>query len=196
MHRLYLLSMTTPAIILSILFILCLTSGVVTRSVGLAKSDDKPAQKVWIPVIFGLSQGIMALVGYSLSRLMAHLFTYIAEYMVFAMMLVVAVKLFVDSIQALKGKTMYTLRSDKDMVLLSILAAFNAFLYGLVGVFFLPFGMWFFVAVAVAGFLWSFFAVRVEFTPGVIKKASFVEFSASVFMVVIAILYLFTDLMK
>ena len=196
MHRLYLLSMTTPAIILSILFILCLTSGVVTRSVGLAKSDDKPAQKVWIPVIFGLSQGIMALVGYSLSRLMAHLFTYIAEYMVFAMMLVVAVKLFVDSIQALKGKTMYTLRTDKDLFLLSVLAAFNAFLYGLVGLFFLPFGSWFFVAVAVAGFLWSFFTVRADFTPGIIKKASFIEFSASVFMVVIAILYLFTDLMK
>ena len=194
MHRLYLFTMNTPALIVSILFILCLTSGVVTRSVGLVKSDDKPAQKIWIPVIFGLSQGIMALVGYSLSRLMSHLFTYIAEYMVFAMMLVVAVKLFVDSMRALKGKTMYTLRSDKDMMLLSILAGFNAFLYGLVGAFFLPFGMWFFVAVAVAGFLWSFFTVRVEFTPGMIKKVSFVEFAAAVFMAIIAILYLFADL--
>ena len=188
--------MSTPAIIISILFILCLTSSVVTRSVGLVKADDKPSQKIWIPVIFGLSQGIMALAGFSLSRLMAHLFTYIAEYMVFAMMLVVAVKLFVDSMRTLKGKTMYTLRSDKDMMLLSVLAAFNAFLYGLVCAFFLPFGIWFFVVVAVAGFLWSFFTVRVDFTPGIIKKASFVEFSASVFMVVIAILYLFTDLMK
>jgi len=188
--------MSTPAIIISILFVLCLTSSVVTRSVGLVKADDKPSQKIWIPVIFGLSQGIMALLGYSLSRLMSHLFTYIAEYMVFAMMLVVAVKLFVDSMRTLKGKTMYTLRSDKDMMLLSLLAAFNAFLYGLVGAFFLPFGIWFFVAVAVAGFLWSFFTVRVEFTPGIIKKASFVEFSASVFMVVIAILYLFTEIMQ
>jgi putative Mn2+ efflux pump MntP len=185
--------MSTPAIIISILFILCLTSSVVTRSVGLVKADDKPSQKIWIPVIFGLSQGIMALAGFSLSRLMAHLFTYIAEYMVFAMMLVVAVKLFVDSMRTLKGKTMYTLRSDKDMMLLSLLAAFNAFLYGLVGAFFLPFGIWFFVVVALAGFLWSFFTVRVDFSPGIIKKASFVEFSASVFMVVIAILYLFTD---
>ena len=196
MHRLYLFTMTTPSIILSILFILCLTSGVVTRSVGLVKSDDKPSQKIWIPVMFGLSQGIMALVGYSIGRLMSHLFTYIAEYMVFAMMLVVAVKLFVDSIRALKGKTMYTLSTDKELLLLSILAAFNAFLYGLVGVFFLPFGIWFFVVVAVAGFLWSFFTVRADFTPGIIKKSSFIEFSASVFMVIISILYLFTDLIK
>lgn len=188
--------MSTSAIILSILFILCLTSSVVTRSVGLVKSDDKPSQKIWIPVMFGLSQGILALVGYSIGRLMSHLFTYIAEYMVFAMMLVVAVKLFVDSIRALKGKTMYTLSTDKDLLLLSILAAFNAFLFGLVSVFFLPFGIWFFVAVALAGFLWSFFTVRIDFTPGIIKKASFIEFSAAVFMVIIAILYLFTELMK
>lgn len=196
MHRLYLLMMSTSAIILSILFILCLTSGVVTRSVGLVKSDDKPSQKVWIPAIFGLSQGIMALAGYTLGRLMSHLFTYIADYMVFVMMLVVAVKLFVDSMRALRGKIMYTLNSDKDMLLLSILAAFNVFLYALVSVFFMPFGIWFFVAVTMAGFLWAFLTVRVDFTPGIVKKVSFVEFSASVFMVVIAILYLFTDLMR
>jgi len=56
--------------------------------------------------------------------------------------------------------------------------------------------MWFFVAVAVAGFLWSFFTVRIDFTPGVIKKASFIEFAAAVFMLLIAILYLFTDLFE
>lgn len=186
--------MTTTAIILSLLFILCLTSPVVTRSMGLVKADDKPAQKIWIPVTFGLSQGIMALAGYNLGRLMSHLYTYIAEYMVFAMMIVVAVKLFVDSIRALKGKMMYTLNSDKDMLLLSILAAFNTFLYSLVAVFFVPFGVWFFVAVTVAGFLWSFFTVRTEFAPSMIKKLSFLEFSAAVFMLVIAVLYLFTDL--
>ena len=188
--------MTTVAIILHVLFILCLTSSVVPRSVGLVKADDKPLQKVWIPVMFGLSQGVMALLGFTLSRLMAHLFTYIAEYMVFAMMLVVAVKLFVDSIRALKGKTMYTVSTDMDLLLLSVLAAFNAFLYGLVGPFFLPFGIWFFVALAVAGFLWAFFTVRIDFTPGIIKKVSFVEFAASVFMVIIAVLYLFTDLLS
>ena len=188
--------MSTSATVLGILFILCLTSSVVTRSMGLVKSEDKPSQKIWIPAIFGLSQGVMALAGYTIGRLMAHLFSYIADYMVFAMMLVVAVKLFVDSMRALKGKTLYTLNSDKDMLLLSILAAFNVFLYSLVGVLFMPFGMWFFVAITVAGFLWAFFTVRVDFTPGIIKKASFVEFSAAVFMVIIAILYLFTDLMK
>lgn len=186
--------MTTTSIIISIIFILCLTAPVVTRSVGLVKADDKPVQKVWIPVMFGLSQGVMALWGSGFGRLMEHLFTYIAEYMVFAMMLVVAVKSFIDSMRALKGKILYTLNSDKDITLLTTYAAVNAFLYGLVSVFFMPFGIWFFVAVAVAGFLWSFFTVRIEFNPGVIKKVSFIEFSASVFMVVIAVLYLFTDL--
>ena len=188
--------MTAAAIILCIIFILCLTSSVVPRSVGLVRPDDKPAQKIWIPVIFGLSQGIMALVGHSIGRLMAHLFTYIADYMVFVMMLIVAVKLFVDSLRVLRGKMMYTVSKDSDIILLSILAAFNTFLYALVSVFFAPFGIGFFVAVTVAGFLWSLFTVRREFKPDMIKKVSFVEFSASVFMAVIAILYMFTHVFE
>ena len=188
--------MTTTAIIISIVFILCLTSSVVTRSMGLVKADDKLSQKIWIPVIFGLSQGVMALLGFSLGRLMAHLYTYIAEYMVFAMMLVVAVKLFVDSIQALKGKMLYTVTNERDIVLLSIVAAINTFLMSLTGVYFMPFDWGFIIAVTLGGFLWSFLAVRTEFAPAMIKKVSFIEFSAAVFMAVIAILYLFTDLMR
>jgi putative Mn2+ efflux pump MntP len=186
--------MTTPAIILNILFILCLTSPVVTRSVGLIKSDDKPAQKLLIPLMFGITQGVAVIIGYNLGRLMAHLFNYVAEYMVFVMMLVVAVKMFVDSMRVLKGKMLYTVQSDWDILGLSVLAAMNTLLMSLMGFCFMPFGLWFILAVVVAGFLWAFFIVRVEFAPSMIKKLSFIEFSASVFMLVIAILYLLTDL--
>ena len=188
--------MTVSAIILFILFILCLTSTIVTRSVGLVKTDDKLSQKLWIPAVFGLSQGILAVLGYNVGRLMAHLYSYIAEYMVFAMMLVVAVKLFVDSMRILKGKMLYAVTTEWDFILLSILAAMNTLIMTLVGPYFMPFGWWFIAAVVVAGFLWSFFAVRIEFKPGILKKMSFVEFSAAVFMVIIACLYLFTDLLK
>ena len=190
--------MTTTAIVLQILFILCLTSSVVTRSVGLVSADDKPAKKLWIPLMFGISQGVMAILGYNIGRLISHLFTYIAEYMVFVMMLVIAVKLFVDSMCVLKGKMLYTLRTEWDFILISFLAAFNTLLMSLMGFCFMPFGAWywFVLAVFVAGFLWAWFTVRIDFKPGMAKKLSFVEFSASVFMVVLAILYLFTDLMK
>ena len=190
--------MTTPAIIISIIFILCLTTPIVTRAVGLVGVDDKPVRRFWIPLIFGLSQGVMAVAGYYLSKLVCHLFVEeFAPYVVFAMMLVVAIKLFVDSIRVLKGKMLYTVRSDWDFILLSILAAFDVFLISLTGPFFLSqlsLGNWFFLAVAVAGFLWAFITVRITFSPGVMKKMSFIEFSAAVFMVVIAVLYLFTDL--
>ncbi len=192
--------MSTAAIIINIIFILCLTSPVVTRAVGLVNADDKPSRKLWIPLIFGLSQGVMALAGYYLGKLVCHLFVdEFAPYLVFLMMLVVAVKMFVDSMRVLKGKMMYTVKSDWDYILLSILAAFDVFLMSLTGPFFLselPLGNWFFPAVAVAGFLWAYIIVRITFNAGVMKKMSFIEFSTSVFMVVIAILYLFTDLMK
>ena len=190
--------MSTSAIIISIIFILCLTSPVVTRAVGLVNADDKPVKKYWIPLIFGLSQGVMAVAGYYLGKLMRHLFVdEFVPYLVFAMMLVVAVKLFVDSIRVLKGKMLYTVRNDWDFILLSILAAFDVLLMSLTGPFFIPempLGNWFFLAIVVAGFLWAYFIVRITFNPGVMKKMSFIEFSASVFMAVIAVLYLFTDL--
>ncbi len=186
--------MTTTAIIISILFVLCLASPTATRSVGLHRADDKPAQKFLIPLTFGITQGVAVIIGYNLGRLMAHLFSYIAEYLVFAMMLVVAVKMFVDSMRMLKGKMLYTVSSDWDILGLSVLAAMNTLLMSLTGFCFMPFGLWFVLAVVVAGFLWSFFIVRTDFTPEIIKKLSFIEFSAAVFMAVIAILYMFTDL--
>lgn len=186
--------MTTSLIILSILFIICLTAPVATRSMGLMSADDHPSQKWKISCMFALSQGLAAGIGYTLGRLFFHLFTYIADYVVFAMMLVVAVKMFVDSMRMLKGKMLYTINKELDIFLLSIMAAMNTFLMSLMGPHFMPFGYWFFPLVVLAGFVWSFFTVRIEFKPEMIKKLSFVEFSASVFMVIIAVLYLFTDM--
>lgn len=188
--------MTTAEIIISILFVLCLTSSVVPRSVGLVTADDKPSRRFIIPLIFGASQGLAMLIGYSIGRLIAHLYAYIAEYMVFVMMLVLAVKMFVDSLKVLKGKMLYTVTKEWDFILLSILAAFNTLLMSLMGPYFMPFGEWYWYVVAVflAGFLWSYLTARIPFEPKMLKKLSFVEFSASVFMLVIAIIYMFTDL--
>ena len=117
--------------------------------------------------------------------------------MVFVMMLVVAVKMFVESMRILKGKILYTVSNDTELTLLALMSAINTLLISLMGPYFMPFGKgWFMLAIIVAGFLWSFFAIHVPFDPKMIKKVSFIEFSAAVFMVVIAILYLFTDLMK
>lgn len=186
--------MTTASIIISILFVICLTAPVATRSMGLMTADDQPSQKWKISRLFALSQGLAAGIGYTLGKLFSHLFTYIADYMVFAMMLVVAVKMFVDAMKILKGKILYTINKELDLFLLSIMAAMNTFLMLLMGSHFMPFGYWFFLFVILAGFIWSFLTVRIEFKPEMIKKMSFIEFSASVFMMLIAILYLFTDL--
>ena len=186
--------MTTPSILIGIVFVLCLAAPVATRSVGLVTPDDKPAQKWLVPLMFGLSQGIMALLGSALSRLIGHLFTYIADYLVFAMMLVVAVKMFVDSMRILKGKMLYTVTGEKDVFLLTVMAAINTLLMSFTSFRFMPFGWGFPMAVAAAGFLWAFVMTRKAFEPKMIKNTSFIEFSAAVFMVVIAVLYLFTDL--
>ncbi len=187
--------MSTASIIISILFVLCLTVPAGTHSLGLIKADDKPSQKWFIPLFFGVFQGVFVMGGFALGKLFAHLITYIATYMVFAMMIVVAVKMFVESMKILKGKMMYTVSNDTELALLVFMSCINTLLMSLMGPYFMPFGKgWYMLAVIVAGFLWSFFTIRVPFEPKMIKKVSFIEFSASVFMVIIAILYLFTDL--
>ena len=186
--------MTTASIIINILFVLCLTAPVVTRTVGLLNPDEKPGKKFLIPLVFGLSQGVMAVAGFYLGKLLCHLFIpEMAPYLVFAMMLVVAIKMMIDAIRVLKGKMLYTVRNEWDFILLSVLAGFNALLMSLTGPFFvtvMPLDFWFFPAVAVAGFLWAFLTARITYNPGVMRKMSFIEFSASVFMAVIAVLYL------
>jgi len=186
--------MTTASIIINILFVLCLTAPVVTRAVGLLNPDEKPGKKFLIPLVFGLSQGVMAVAGFYLGKLLCHLFIpEMAPYLVFAMMLVVAIKMMIDAIRVLKGKMLYTVRNEWDFILLSVLAGFNALLMSLTGPFFvtvMPLDFWFFPAVAVAGFFWAFLTARITYNPGVMRKMSFIEFSASVFMAVIAVLYL------
>ena len=187
--------MTTTSIIISILFVLCLTSPVATRSVGLVRADDKTSQKFLTPLVFGISQGLMAFIGFYLGKLVSHLFVdEFAPYVGFVMMLVVAVKMSVDSMRILKGRMLYTVSKEWELILLSLMAATNTLLTSLISFCFMPFGQWFFLAVAAAGFLWSFAMTRTDFTPGMIKKLSFIEFSSAVFMAVVAILFLFTDL--
>ena len=186
--------MTTTSIIISILFIVSLTVPAGTHSLGLVKADDKPSQKWFIPLFFGVYHGVFVMFGSFLGGLFAHLITYIAKYMVFAMMLVVAVKMFVESMRILKGKMLYTVSNDTELALLGMMSGVNTLLMSLMGPYFMPFGKsWYMLAVIVASFLWSFFAIRIPFEPKIIKKVSFVEFSAAVFLVVIAVLYLFTD---
>ena len=148
-----------------------------------------------LPLIFGATQGIMAVLGMLVGKAITYLFDAVGHYLVFVMMLVVAVKLMVDAIQILKGKRLYTFTSDWGFLLLSIVASINTFLMALMSDFFLPFGNWFFLFVAVAGFLWSYFTVKIQYSPKIMKTMSFFEFSESVFMLVIAVLFMFTNLL-
>lgn len=187
--------MTTSAIVISVIYLLCLTSSVVPRSVGMVSADDKLSQKLLVPFIFGVTQAIMAFLGCLLGRLISHLFVYIAEYIVFAMMLVVAVKLFVDSMKVLKGKIMFTVRNNLDILLLAVMASTNTFLMMLLAPTFMPFGIWFYALVGLSAILWAYIVGKLPFEPKILKKISFVQFSASILMVVVAVLYMFTDLL-
>ncbi len=187
--------MTSAAIVIGILFVLSLTTSVVPLAVGLEpKGESKPTRQLLVALIFAATQSLMAFLGYLLGAAIDYLFGELLPYLTFAMMLVVAAKMIVDSMKVLKAKRLYSFTSNWGYLLLGILAAMNTFLLGICNGGYMPFGKWYFLAVAAAGFLWALLFIRKAYEPKMLRTTSFIEFSGAVFLVVIAVLYLFTGL--
>lgn len=187
--------MSASSIIIGIVFVLALTTSVVPLAVGLEPKGQSTAPKrLLVALVFGSTQALMAFVGYLIGISIDYLFGDLLRIMVFAMMLIVAAKMIVDSMKVLKAKRLYAFTSNWGFLLLGIVSAMNTLLMGIVAEGFMPFGNWYFLAIAMAGFIWAMFFIRIEYTPKMLKTTSFVEFSGAVFIVVVAVLFLFTEL--
>lgn len=187
--------MSSSAIIIGIVYVLALTTSVVPLAVGLEpKGESKPIRQVLVATVFAAMQALMGFLGHLLGTAIGHLFGDLLKYMVFAVMLIVSVKMIVDSMKVLKAKRLYTFTSNWGFLLLGVLAGMNTLLLGLCGQGYMPFGNWYFLAVAAAGFLWAWVWERKRYTPQMLRKTSFVEFSGAVFLMVVAVLCTFTEL--
>lgn len=191
----YLCRMTTSAIIIGVVYVFSLTTPVVTVGLGLEpKSQSKLPRQLLAALAFAAAEALMAFLGYLFGRWIAPMYGDKLPYFVFVIMLIVAIKMIVHAMKVLKAKYLFSFTSIWGFLLLGIFAAVDTFMMGICGDGFLPFGHWYFLAVAIAGFLWALNAVRKDYSPELMRASSFIEFSGAVFMVVIAILYLFTDL--
>ena len=189
--------MTASSVVIGIIYVLALTTTVVPLAVGLEpKGQSTASRRLLVSLVFGSTQALMALLGYLLGTLVDYMFGELLPYLVFGIMLIVAAKMFVDSMKVLKAKRLYAFTSNWGFLLLGILSAMNTLMMGLCCEGFMPFGNWYFLAVALAGFFWAYFSVRVEYSPKMLRTTSFIEFSGAVFLVVVAILFLFTDLVR
>jgi len=187
--------MPTSAIVIGIIYVLALTTSIVPWAVGLEpKGESTASRQVLVALVFAATQALMAFLGCLLGRMVGYLFGDQLPYVVFGMMVIVAVKMAIDSIKVLKGKRMYSFTSNWGFLLLGILASMNTLLLGICCQGYMPFGSWYYLAVAGAGFLWAWPSVRTLYTPKMLRTMSFIEFSGAVFLVVVAVLYLFTEL--
>ena len=192
---LYLCRMTTSAILIGVIYILSLTTTVVPLAVGLEpKGESTPSRRLLVSLVFGATQALMALLGYLLGKMVGYLFGDFLRYVTFGMMVVVAVKMIIDSMKVLKGKRLYSFTSNWGFLLLGILASMNTLLMSVCCEGYMPFGNGYFLAVAVAGAFWAWPSVRTLYSPKMLRATSFIEFSGAVFVLVVAVLFLFTDL--
>ncbi len=179
---------------IGILYALALTTTVVPLAVGLEpKGESAPSRQLLVSLVFATTQALMAFVGFLLGKMVGYLFGDFMRYVVFGMMVIVAVKMFVDSMKVLKAKRLYSFTSNWGYLLLGILSGMNTLLMGICSEGFMPFGNWWFLVVAAAGFLWAWPSVRTAYSPKMLRKTSFVEFSGAVFLVLIALIYLFGE---
>lgn len=187
--------MTTPAIIIGVIYMLALTTSIVPWAVGLEpKGESTVSRQVLVALVFAATQALMAFIGYLLGKMVGYLFGDLLRYLTFGMMLIVAVKMIIDSMKVLKGKRLYSFTSNWGFLLLGILGAMNTLLMSICCQGYMPFGNWYFLAIAAAAFLWAWPSVRKLYGPKMLRNTSFIEFSGAVFLAVVAVLYLFTEL--
>lgn len=189
--------MAISSIVIGIIYVLALTTSIVPWAVGLEpKGESTTARQVLVALVFAATQALMGFVGYLLGKMVGYLFGDLMRYVTFGMMVIVAVKMIIDSMKVLKGKRLYSFTSNWGFLLLGIISGMNSLLMGVCSQGYMPFGNWYFLVLATAGFLWAWPSVRTLYTPKMLRNMSFTEFSGAVFMMVVAILYLFTDLVR
>ena len=187
--------MTPSSIIIGIIYVLALTTSIVPWAVGLEpKGESTASRQVLVALVFAATQALMAFVGYLLGKMVGYLFGDLLRYVTFGLMLIVAIKMMIDAMKVLKGKRLYSFTSNWGYLLLGVVAGMNTLLMGVCSQGYMPFGNWWFLVVAAAGFLWAWPSVRTLYTPKMLRTTSFVEFSGAVFVLVVAVLYLFTDI--
>lgn len=174
---------------------LALTTSIVPWAVGLEpKGESTASRQVLVALVFAATQALMAFIGYLLGKMVGYLFGDLLRYLTFGMMLIVAVKMIIDSMKVLRGKRLYSFTSNWGFLLLGILGAMNTLLMSICCQGYMPFGNWYFLAIAAAAFLWAWPSVRKLYGPKMLRNTSFIEFSGAVFLAVVAVLYLFTEL--
>ena len=187
--------MTTSAIIIGVIYVLALTTSIVPWAVGLEpKGESTPSRQVLVALVFAATQALMGFLGYLLGKMVGYLFGDLLRYVTFGMIMIVAVKMIIDSMKVLKGKRLYSFTSNWGYLLLGIIAGMNTLLVSVCCQGYMPFGNWYFLVLAAAAFLWAWPSVRRLYAPKMLRSTSFIEFSGAVFLVVVAVLFLFTDL--
>lgn len=182
-------------IIINLIFCIALTSTVAVNALGLYSKDRDGAMRRFIyALVFAFMQGALAFIGSLLGDLVMYMLDSVGSYVVFALMLIVSGRMILDSIKIVRGKKLFAYSSGWGVLLVALLSSFNTFLISLTTSFYQPFGDIFYLVIMVLGFGWAMSTMHVPYSKETFKWTSFLEFSAAVFILVIAVLYLFTDL--
>jgi len=182
------------AIIIFLVYVASVTTSLVPAVAGLSLNDDTMAKKLLMSFCFAAVQAIIAVLGYGIGELFIYMVNPFANYVVGVLLLFVAAKMVYDSIQVLKGKRLYTAMSNIDVLLIAVMASLNTFMASLVTPIINPMGKRMLLAFLVAAFGWAFVFVNIKYTPKMLKTTAFFQFSGGVFMVVVAFMYMFGNL--
>lgn len=179
----------------NILFILALTCNVFPFALGLNK-DNQTSTKVnlFYSLCLGLLFGILFWTGSLLGSTFMHVLNKYVYIFVFAIFLMISIRMIVNAYKVRKGTTIFYIENFKTLFIISIVSGMNAFMIALGADYFSNWGFYLPVGIVLGAFVWSIIGALLPVTKINVLITSFALSISSVIIFVLGIVYLVSSI--
>lgn len=176
----------------AILFTLAVTFPVMVSSNSLSlNSQQKSGKKLMFLLMMAVIQAVMWILGKLLGSTFMHLISDYARYVPFVLCLLIAFRMFMDTIKIKKGGNVFVIDNVKELTFLSIASGINVFFVGLVYEYLTLFGGVTPLVIALMSFIWGIVGAFIPFSNIKLLTNSLLNLVFSILICVIGIVALF-----
>ncbi|MCE1201765.1 MAG: manganese efflux pump MntP family protein [Bacteroidia bacterium] len=179
----------------NILFVIALAYNTFPLALGQNRDHrNSHVKNVVMATIFGLIQGIMYHLGDLLGNTFMHLFIKRYKWVVFGILVAVAIRMAMEAFNIRKGSRLFSFDNYSKFIIMAVSAGINTFIIGMAGFHFMPYGSLLPMLLVGAGFAWSIAGISMNISRVNILLSSVLQFFASGALLIVAVLYLLTNL--
>lgn len=179
----------------NILFVATLSCNIFPLTLGANSNNENTAfRSLMYAIGFGAMMGLFYYLGSLLGNQVMYLMERHIIFIVFALFLMVGVRMIIEALKVRKGTRAFALSGNASFFMISFAASINAFFIGLAAPYFENLGFKMPLWIALAAFVWAFTAMRLSFSRINIIFASFLQFIAAIIFSVLGFMYLISHI--